>query len=332
MKRAVIMAPFALVMLTGVPALANPGLPGNSDVGTGPVPLVTIESGESQSDAGAATPEGAAVLATLESPGFKRLKPPAEGSKKRILVQIDPAAQAATLASMPAWPEPKRPGDAAPAAVPAGATPGVNTGIPAVRPGTYDWYWSLVSPAIGDRNGRFSVALDSLNKGPDGQKVPVPRLQAMQDIATAHFAEILTATAGTEVSPALVVAVISVESGGRSDAVSHAGAVGLMQLISATGDRFGVADRTDPGDNIRGGVAYLDWLMKKFGGDPVLVLAAYNAGENAVTGNGGVPPFAETRDYVPKVLAAWTVARSLCLTPPDLVSDGCVFAARGQAL
>ena len=128
---------------------------------------------------------------------------------------------------------------------------------------------------------------------------------------------------------ALALAVISVESAGRSDAVSHAGAAGLMQLIPATAERFGVVDRMDPSDNIRGGVAYLDWLMGQFGGDPLMVLAAYNAGENAVRGAGGVPAYAETRNYVPKVLAAWMVARGLCVTPPDLVSDGCVFAANG---
>ena len=66
-------------------------------------------------------------------------------------------------------------------------------------------------------------------------------------------------------------------------------------------------------------------LLEKFDGDPILALAGYNAGENAVTKNGGVPPYAETRAYVPKVLAAWRVARGLCLTRPELISDGCVF-------
>jgi soluble lytic murein transglycosylase-like protein len=154
-------------------------------------------------------------------------------------------------------------------------------------------------------------------------------MQHLQDIAAKHGAEILKATIGTEVSPALVLAVIGIESAGKSNAVSSAGAVGLMQLIPATADRFGVADSTNPSQNIKGGVAYLDWLMKEFNRDPLMVLAAYNAGENAVKKNGGVPPYAETRTYVPKVLAAWTVARGLCVTPPELVSDGCVFAVNG---
>jgi hypothetical protein len=72
-------------------------------------------------------------------------------------------------------------------------------------------------------------------------------------------------------------------------------------------------------------VAYLDWLMGNFNRDPLMVIAAYNSGEGAVTANGGVPPYAETRDYVPKVLAAWQVAQGLCMTPPELVSDPCVF-------
>jgi soluble lytic murein transglycosylase-like protein len=98
-----------------------------------------------------------------------------------------------------------------------------------------------------------------------------------------------------------------------------------MQLIPATAARFGVSDASVPSQNIKGGVAYLDWLMKRFDRDPLMVLAAYNAGEGAVDANGGVPPYAETRDYVPKVLAAWQVAQGLCQTPPELFSDPCVF-------
>src|SRR5690606_27796962 len=136
-------------------------------------------------------------------------------------------------------------------------------------------------------------------QGPEGTSVRGPRLQHMQEVADTYGKDILRATLDTNVSPALVLAVIGIESAGRSDAVSSAGAVGLMQLIPATAERFGVSDSTDPVQNIKGGVAYLDWLMKEFDNDPVMVLAAYNAGEGAVRSNGGVPPYAETRDYVP---------------------------------
>ena len=255
---------------------------------------------------------------------FKRIPVPAAGTKKRITVQIDPAEQAARLAA-PVLPPPESPiprGGADPDLLPVPAAPGAPLG-------SYAWFWDQVSPKLGEGAGRFSLALHSLTQGPDGTTVAAPRLQALQNIAAAHGTDILRATIDKQVSPALVLAVISVESAGRVDAVSSAGAQGLMQLIPATADRFGVADAKDPVQNIAGGVAYLDWLMREFGGDPLMVLAAYNAGENSVKGAGGVPNFAETRDYVPKVLAAWAVARGLCVTPPELVSDGCVFAVKG---
>ena len=121
----------------------------------------------------------------------------------------------------------------------------------------------------------------------------------------------------------------SVESAGRADALSGAGAQGLMQLMPATAARFGVTNAFDPADNIAGGVRFLDFLMETFDGDPIMVLAGYNAGENSIPKHKGVPPYSETRDYVPKVLAAFSVARGLCLTPPELVSDGCVFRVSG---
>jgi Transglycosylase SLT domain len=252
---------------------------------------------------------------------FKRIGVPQSGTAgKRITVQIDPEEQARMLAAV--MPAPDRP-------IPRGeADPALLPDLPAAS-GNYDWYWEIVSARLGDRDGRFSKALSALAQGPNGTIVTAPRMQRMQDIAAAHGQEILKATIGTQVSPALVLAVISIESGGRIDAVSSAGAVGLMQLIPATADRFGVADSSNASDNIRGGVAYLDWLMQEFDRDPLMVLAAYNSGENAVKQNGGVPPYAETRDYVPKVLAAWAIARGLCVTPPELVTDGCVFAVKG---
>ena len=243
----------------------------------------------------------------------KRVTPPKPGTKRFLTIQIDPEEQARALAVAAA--KPFVAVTRAPDAAPAGPSP-------------YDWYWDLVAPGLTERAGRFDKALSALSQGPGGKVVSAPRLAHLQQIAEAHGPQILAATIGTEVSPALVLAVIATESGGRAEAVSKAGAVGLMQLIPATAERFNVADSRDPGQNIRGGVAYLNWLMKEFDRDPLMVIAAYNAGENAVKSNGGVPPFAETRGYVPKVLAAWDVARGLCLTRPELVSDGCVFAVK----
>lgn len=234
----------------------------------------------------------------------KRVKPPKSGSGKRITVQIEPQAPKPVAAAAP-----KSNGRATPA-----------------RAGSYDWFWADISPELAKSSpGRLEPALIRLSKPPQGAGVRAPRLQSLQEIAKAQGIEILKSTVGTSVSPALALAVIAVESGGRADAVSGAGAQGLMQLMPATAERFGVSDSLSPAQNIRGGVKYLDWLLTKFDRDPILALAGYNAGENAVTKHGGVPPYPETRDYVPKVLAAFNVAKGLCRTPPELISDGCVF-------
>ena len=103
----------------------------------------------------------------------------------------------------------------------------------------------------------------------------------------------------------LVRAVIQAESAFYERARSRAGALGLMQLIPATAARFGVVDPFDPVQNITGGVKYLRWLMDHFKNDFTKVIAAYNAGENAVKKYNGIPPYAETRAYVPKVMNLW---------------------------
>ena len=260
---------------------------------------------------------GEIVVSATDDFSFKRVKVSDSLPGKRITVQIDPAEQARLLAALPKV-EPHEPtaptaaeAPALPAATPAGAK--------------YGWFWDQVPTQIDQVSGRFPQALAALSMGPGGSSVTAPRLQSMQEIAQSYGKAILLATIGTDVSPALALAVIGVESAGQADAVSSAGAQGLMQLIPATASRFGVTDAKDPVQNIKGGVAYLDWLMKNFNHDPLMVIAAYNAGEGAVTANAGVPPYAETRDYVPKVLAAWQVAQGLCLTPPELMTDPCVF-------
>jgi len=106
-----------------------------------------------------------------------------------------------------------------------------------------------------------------------------------------------------EVSPALLRAVIAVESAFDPHAVSPKGAQGLMQLRPATAKRYGVSRPFDPRDNLRGGASYIRDLLKRYGNNLELALAAYNAGEDAVDRNGRtIPPFPETRAYVPAVL------------------------------
>ena len=258
-----------------------------------------------------------------EDYSFKRVKVSDSLPGKRITVQIDPEEQARYLAALP-----KVDPNGVEARQSERTTDKGERDEAPPRPApssSYAWFWEQVPPGINDVRGRFDLALAALTKGPGGEAVRAPRMQSLQNVADKYGREILLATVGTDVSPALVLAVIGIESAGRSDAISHAGAVGLMQLIPATAKRFGVTDSTDPAQNIKGGVAYLSWLLKEFNNDPVMVLAAYNAGEGAVKANQGVPPYAETRDYVPKVLAAWQVAQGLCLTPPQLVTDPCVF-------
>ncbi|KAJ54077.1 lytic murein transglycosylase [Actibacterium mucosum KCTC 23349] len=248
---------------------------------------------------------------------FKRVKPPAPDTKKRITVQVPPRDNPAVIAPPSDLPQPEST---------VAVAPNPLSGI-----GSYAWYWELISPSLIDSApGRLQEAVTALAAGPEGTGVSKPRLAQMQSLAETYGTDLLIATVGTSVSPALALAVASVESGGNAEALSPKGAHGVMQLIPATAERFGVEDSADPAQNIAGGVKYLDWLMQEFDGDPILVLAAYNAGEGAVKKNDGVPPYAETRDYVPKVLAAWTVAQGLCMTPPQLVSDGCVFRTSGS--
>jgi soluble lytic murein transglycosylase-like protein len=108
-----------------------------------------------------------------------------------------------------------------------------------------------------------------------------------------------------KVDPALVKAVINTESGWNSLAVSSKGAVGLMQLIPGTAERYGVVNRFDAAENVEGGTTYLRSLLDRYKGDLMKSLAAYNAGERAVDQSRGVPAYPETQRYVQKVTDAY---------------------------
>lgn len=118
---------------------------------------------------------------------------------------------------------------------------------------------------------------------------------------TSFQSEIAAAAREFGVEEAIVRAVIHAESAYNPTALSRAGAQGLMQLMPPTAARFGVTDSYDAAQNIRGGVQYLSWLLKRFNGDLTLAAAGYNAGEGAVARHGGVPPYSETRYYVQRV-------------------------------
>ena len=112
-----------------------------------------------------------------------------------------------------------------------------------------------------------------------------------------------------KVDAKLVLSIITAESNFKINAKSNADAHGLMQLIPATADRFNVKNAYNASQNIKGGVAYLRWLLSYFRGDVTLAVAAYNAGEGAVDKYKGIPPYKETRGYVKKVMALYQTKR-----------------------
>lgn len=125
-------------------------------------------------------------------------------------------------------------------------------------------------------------------------------------VPPAQLEPLIQANAGAwGVDPALVKAVIANESGFDANATSSAGAQGLMQLEPATAGDLGVTNAYDPAQNVWGGTRYLRGLLDRFHGDTRLAVAAYNAGPQAVEKYGGVPPYAETQNYVQNVLASY---------------------------
>lgn len=128
------------------------------------------------------------------------------------------------------------------------------------------------------------------------------RRRGFGDLATIQ-ALIQQAAAKYNLSPSLLSSVAKTESNYNPNAVSSAGAQGVMQLMPGTAAQLGVTNSYDPAQNIDAGARYLSQLMTQFGGDTSLALAAYNAGPGNVQKYGGIPPFTETQNYVSSVLA-----------------------------
>ena len=147
-----------------------------------------------------------------------------------------------------------------------------------------------------------------------------------------HNLDLIIMRAGEHegVDPRLIHAVIWQESRYNQSAVSHVGAQGLMQLMPATARRFDCADISDAGSNVEAGTKYLRWLLNHFNGDVSLALAGYNAGEGAVEKSGGIPPFAETQNYVRIITGRYGKTYHPVLAPEDAAAYFNLLPASAQ--
>ena len=161
-----------------------------------------------------------------------------------------------------------------------------------------------------DRNGNSTFSDRVRHKGYKEVKLRATPRRKIEVTSGSFYAKrkqygtvVKRAAQAHRIPVSLLHAIISAESGYNAEAVSRAGAVGLMQLMPATASRYGVKDRKDPIDSIRGGSRYFRYLLDLFDNDIRLALAAYNAGENAVIKYGRrIPPYRETQNYVKRVL------------------------------
>ena len=163
----------------------------------------------------------------------------------------------------------------------------------------------LAADSAATADGYIDVASDAIASTEPLPDVPKPAVPASQPKADSQLnLRILLADAGAvhDIDVELLASVVHAESGGRATAISRVGAVGLMQLMPGTAAALGFADALRPDQNVSGGTAYLDQLLRRYHDNLALALAAYNAGPAAVDRYHGVPPFRETRAYVARVM------------------------------
>ncbi|MGB0505165.1 MAG: lytic transglycosylase domain-containing protein [Pikeienuella sp.] len=188
------------------------------------------------------------------------------------------------------------------------------------RNNPFDWFWRKID---ADINAANSERLQSLRKLMATKIQSKQNADLVQKIMKSWKAEIDFAAREAQIAPQLLAAIIAIESAGDPNAVSRSGATGLAQLMPATAERFRVNDPFNPQENLTGAAAFLSVLLDMFEQDLVLTLAAYNAGDGAVREYHGVPPYDETRAYVPKVLGALVMAERECVQHLSGARDQC---------
>jgi soluble lytic murein transglycosylase-like protein len=192
----------------------------------------------------------------------------------------------------------------------------------------YSWRDAQGSLVVSDRPRQDSGEMVTYQR-PEARAVRVAQ-PLRTSLRSAEFDDAIEEHASAQgVSPELVRAVIQVESGFNSKAVSPKGAMGLMQLMPATARELGVNNPFHPGENIRGGVAYLRQLLDRYDSNVELALAAYNAGPASVAKYGAVPPYRETQTYVKKVTGA---SGPVSAPPPDSTIYKWIDTVDGRAI